>query len=171
MISILPLYYLVILYYFITENVLNHFTPVIPTDDLGVGWFRYIFLLNGFLNGNSYFWNNLGITWTIPVFMFFYLIAPWILRKVKTIFSAVAVWLTVFITTQALREFYDCVIFKNLHVLFLGVVVYRACGAGCCNVYFGFNCRIHIGKNKLCLFRAFLLYYFGSIGALYYPLT
>ena len=34
-IAILPLYYLIILYYFITENIFNQFTPIIPQDELG----------------------------------------------------------------------------------------------------------------------------------------
>ena len=54
-IAILPLYYLVIFYYFITENILNHFVSVIPPDDLGLGWFRYLFLLNGVLNSYTSF--------------------------------------------------------------------------------------------------------------------
>ncbi len=124
MIAILPLYYLVIVYYFITENILNNFIDVIPSDELGIGWFRYIFLLNGFLNSDTYFWSNLGITWTIPIFMFFYLIAPFILPKVKSIPSALSVWLAIFIITQILENFYTCTIFNYLHILFLGAVVY-----------------------------------------------
>jgi len=123
-IAILPLYYLVILYYFISENILNRFVSVIPMDELGVGWFRYIFILNGFLNSDTYFWSNLGITWTIPIFVFFYLIAPWILRRINTVFFSILVWFAVFVFTKGLNEFYTCVIFDNLHVLFLGVVIF-----------------------------------------------
>lgn len=124
MIAILPLYYLVIIYYFITENILNKFIDVIPTDALGVGWFRYIFLLNGFLNSDTYFWSNLGITWTIPIFMFFYLIAPFILPKVKSITSAVSVWIIIFVITHIIDNYYTCTIFNNLHILFLGAALY-----------------------------------------------
>ncbi|MBR0348576.1 MAG: acyltransferase [Clostridia bacterium] len=124
MVAILPLYYLVIIYYFISENVLNCFVDVIPADQLGIGWLRYVFLLNGFINSETYFWSNLGITWTIPVFMFFYLIAPWILRKVKSIISACSIWFLVFVTTQIINVFYTCTIISNLHVFFLGAVIY-----------------------------------------------
>lgn len=127
MISILPLYYLVIVYYFISENILNHFGNVIPADELGIGWLRYIFLLNGFLNSDTYFWSNLGITWTIPIFMFFYLIAPWILRKVRSVIFAFCLWFLLFVTTQIIGEFYTCTIISNLHVLFLGSAIYYAC--------------------------------------------
>lgn len=124
MIAILPLYYLVIAYYFITENILNRFFSVIPPDELGIGWFRYVFLLNGFFNSNTYFWSNLGITWTIPIFMFFYLIAPWILKHMKTLCSCVVVWLMVFTVTSILCKMYPCTIFENLHLLFIGVILY-----------------------------------------------
>lgn len=123
-IAILPLYYLVIAYYFISENLLNHFFPVIPADELNIGWLRYIFLLNGFLNSETYFWSNLGITWTIPIFMFFYLIAPWVLRKINTVFSSAVLWGFVFISTSLFNKYYTCVIFEQLHLLFLGVVIY-----------------------------------------------
>ena len=123
-ISLLPLYYLVILYYFITENILNQIVSVIPNDELGIGWLRYIFLLNGFLNSDTYFWSNLGITWTIPIFAFFYLIAPWILRKIKSKYSSIIIWFVIFVLTQVLNCFYSCVIFNELHWMFLGVVIY-----------------------------------------------
>jgi len=131
MVAILPLYYLVIAYYFISENILNRFVSVIPPDELGIGWFRYVFLLNGFLNSDTYFWSNLGITWTIPIFMVFYLIAPWILRKVKTLRSSVIIWFVVLITTSIFKKFYTCTIFENLHLLFLGVIIYSCLQQKC----------------------------------------
>ncbi len=63
-IAILPLYYIVIAYYFVSETLLS--SPL-PTDELGLGWLRYVFLLNGFLTSKTNFWGNLGITWSIPV--------------------------------------------------------------------------------------------------------
>ncbi len=133
-IAILPLYYSVIFYYFISENLLNQISSVIPPDNLGIGWFRYIFLLNGFLNSDTSFWSNLGMTWTIPIFMFFYLIAPWILRKVRTVFSSVVVWLVVCIITKVCTNFYECSILSNIHILFLGVVIY-ACTKSAYNAH------------------------------------
>ncbi len=123
-ITVLPLYYLVILFCFIIENLINTVSPCIPEDELGVGWFRYLFLLNGFLNSDTYFWSNLGMTWTIPIFMFFYLIAPWLLRKAKSVLSCFIIWMLVFFATQISNIFYPCKIFDNLHLLFLGVVLY-----------------------------------------------
>ncbi len=139
-IAILPLYYLVVTYYFITENILNKFLPVIPVDQAGIGWFRYIFMLNGFVNSEEYFWNNLGITWTIPIFCCFYLVAPWLLRKNKTLFGVTLVWVSVLIITRVANLFYYCTIFANLNFLFLGAVLYVCV-----------NKRAHIPAAALCL--------------------
>lgn len=76
-IRILPLYYFCILYYFITETFI--FRDV-PTDPSGLGWLRYLFCLNGIVPSDGYFWSNIGITWTIPVFVLFYLIAPFLIN-------------------------------------------------------------------------------------------
>ena len=130
MIAILPLYYLVIIYYFITENILNVFYPVIPSDELSLGWLRYVFLLNGFFNSNTYFWSNLGITWTLPIFIFFYFIAPFTLRRVNSVRSSFFVWFIVYLITSILGKLYPCTIFSNLHLLFLGVVLYSCTRMG-----------------------------------------
>lgn len=79
-IRILPLYYLVILYYFLSETFI---WGAIPSDDTGFGWTRYLFFLSGFVKSDTYFWSNLGITWTIPVFVLFYFMAPFLFRLVK----------------------------------------------------------------------------------------
>ena len=39
-------------------------------------------------------------------------------------FSCVIAWLAVFLTTRILGRFYDCVIFDNIYLPFLGVVIY-----------------------------------------------
>ena len=123
-IAILPLYYLVILYFIITETILNYFVGHIPPDELHLGWFRYIFVLNGLLNIGAPYWLNLGGTWTVSVFASFYLVAPWILRKTKTVLSAIFVWVTIFVLTGYLRSIYSCYIVESIHWLFLGNVLY-----------------------------------------------
>ncbi len=123
-IAILPLYFLVIIYYFISENILNYFFNIIPSDKAGLGWFRYIFLLNGFVNSDTYFWSNLGITWTIPIFAFFYLVAPWIMKRVTSTKSATITWGTIFVITHIINLFYSCTIIENIHFFFLGFIIY-----------------------------------------------
>lgn len=154
-IAILPLYYLVIAYYFVTENILNQFVSVIPPDNLGVGWFRYIFVLNGFLTSDTYFWRNLGATWTIPVFCVFYLIVPWVLKKRKSVFSVFLIWVVIFVGTHFLSEIYSCPVFENLHYLFLGCVLFSSIEAK------------SYKKLELCL----ILMSIGSMILQYYDLT
>lgn len=164
-IAILPLYYLVILYYFLTENFLNQYYNVIPADELGIGWSRYLFLLNGILNSETYFWSNLGITWTIPVFAFFYLLAPWLLTKVKGIWSAVFLWGGVFFLCKGISSFYPCTIVNNLHYLFFGAVLFWCTSAHVSQLAIAVLAAaavlfLAIGKNMMtyvCLFSCMLL--------------
>ena len=72
-IRILPLYYVVIFYYFITGTFIFHDVPV---DTAGLGWSRYFVFLSGFVKAEDIYWSNLGMTWTIPVFVVIYILAP-----------------------------------------------------------------------------------------------
>lgn len=93
-IRILPLYYFVILYFFITETFIFH---DVPQDPSGIGWLRYIvfFLYGNIRSGNEYFdfWTNLGSVWTICVFMTFYLLMPLFARVIRNYWYAVSVTL------------------------------------------------------------------------------
>ena len=125
-IRIAPLYYSVILWFFISENLLNLFIHQIPPDEYHLGWLRYIFLLNGFVNSDSYFWSNLGATWTIPVFAFFYLIAPFVCKHLKGYKSAFCFWLLSYILFHFISKLYSCTIVDNLSYAFLGIACYYA---------------------------------------------
>ena len=66
----------------------------------------------------------MGATWTIPIFCVFYLIAPWLLRKAKSFCSVVFVWFSIFVVTKLLCVVYSCPVFENIHLLFLGCVLF-----------------------------------------------
>lgn len=85
-IRIMPLYYFCILYYFVTETFLFR---SVPADPQHLGWIRYILCLNGIVISDGYFWGNIGITWTIPVFLMFYLFAPLIVKISKSTIASV----------------------------------------------------------------------------------
>lgn len=96
-IRLLPLFYFVVIYFFITETFVFKDVPVDPS---GLGWARY--LLPFFVNirsGDTFynFWTNIGMTWTISVFATFFLFMPLIARVVKNYRSAVvfviAMWM------------------------------------------------------------------------------
>lgn len=79
-IRILPLYYFVIIVYYIAETYIYQ---TVPVDSTGLGWSRYFFLLSGFVKSDTKFWYNIGFTWTIPVFLSFYLLVPLKQRLIK----------------------------------------------------------------------------------------
>lgn len=74
---ILPLYYAVILYNFLLHTLLLHNTT---PDPAGLGWLRYLFMTNAFFPAPDNFWGNLSGTWTISLFVCFYLTAPLLVR-------------------------------------------------------------------------------------------
>lgn len=76
---ILPLYYAVILYNMALHGLLLR---DVPPDPDGLYWLRYFFLTNAFWPGPDNFWSNLSATWTISLFVFFYLCAPFLVRLV-----------------------------------------------------------------------------------------
>lgn len=90
-IRILPMYYFVILYFFVTETFVFH---DVPQDPSGLGWLRYIvfFLYGNIRSGTEYldFWTNLGSVWTICVFMTFYLAMPLLAWIIRNFWSAAA---------------------------------------------------------------------------------
>ncbi len=130
-ITILPLYYFCIIWYFITESLLNFANIItIPEDIYHLRWFRYFFLMNGIVDSNCYFWGNLGITWTIPVFVFFYLIAPLILKRITNYKIAIISWLIIWVLSHLINKIvfnpynYKSSIVNNLHVFFFGILLF-----------------------------------------------
>lgn len=86
-IRILPLYYLVILTYFIEDTFIFR---NVPEDSLGLYWSKFIFFINGFVGSEQEYWNNIGFTWTIPAFVLFYLLVP-LFKKILTNYNRVLV--------------------------------------------------------------------------------
>lgn len=122
-IRILPLYFFVVLFFFITEYFI---WGNIPIDDKGLGWLRYIFVLNGIIGSDTYFWSNLGITWTIPMFLLFYLIAPWIFKVVKKLWSSLILLALSLIIAFVYPKYANgnLLILSYLPCFFIGSVIY-----------------------------------------------
>ena len=126
-IRIMPLYYFIILYYFLL--ILFFFNGDFPKDPTNLGWFRYIFAFAGNIkSGTSWFdfWTNLGATWTIFVFLTFYLLFPFIAKIVKGFYSSVAF----FIVSLLMRYVLEYKNYNYMHSLqyfcffALGVMAY-----------------------------------------------
>ncbi len=120
---ILPLYYIVILFYFIFHTLMHSY----PVDESGLYWIRYIFLINLWVPTGEFFWLNLGAVWTISVFVFFYLVAPLFYVLIRRYYVA---WI-------ALILFYGCfdittsvgtgmLPFRYLFYFVLGILIYLA---------------------------------------------
>ena len=73
LLRILPLYYAVVLVNIVLHTfLLQDVTP----DPQKLYWLRYFFLTNALIPAPDNFWSNLSATWTISLFVVFYLTAP-----------------------------------------------------------------------------------------------
>lgn len=123
-IRLLPLYVLIIIWYLITETLLEVVYPHIPNDDACLGWLRYVFFLNCFVNSNNYFWSNLGITWTIPIFFWFYAIVPVIKKLINRLHNKWFAVLSILIVVSICVDFiYPCKWFHYSWILLVGMML------------------------------------------------
>lgn len=122
-IRILPLYYAVILFFFLTETFIWR---VIPEDSLKLGWSRYVFLLNGIVGSDERFWSNLGATWTIPVFCFFYLVIPWMMKLIKDLRSAAVAFAASAVVSVLCLKYCNgnLLAVRKMSIFFLGIMIY-----------------------------------------------
>lgn len=78
---IVPLYYtivVILIMYFLVANM------DIPNDSSNLYWLRYFTFTTTSIPTDNSFWINLCATWTIPCFMFFYLIAPFLWKFINS---------------------------------------------------------------------------------------
>ena len=76
--KIIPAYYLSVA----CMMAFQVFVGTNSVDEWGLGYFRYFLALNTVLPSNDYhFWNNLFGLWTMGDFIWFYIFAPFLLRK------------------------------------------------------------------------------------------
>ncbi|MCD7726160.1 MAG: acyltransferase [Clostridiales bacterium] len=135
MIRILPLYYLVILYWFILHQYILCDTP----GGVYSEWLRYAFLVNKTLPSSDDFWANIGATWTMSSFALFYVLVPVIRKFVQTFKSALTVWLGLFIISEILVRFFtvdEAMSICCLHYFLFGIVAFYAVKEGKKDSYF-----------------------------------
>ena len=101
LLRVLPLYYAVIFYNFLLHCfILRDVTP----DPGGLYWFRYIFLTNVFLPAPDNFWGNMSATWTIGLFVFFYLSVPLWRRFSSKLSSVILLYLAALLALIRLSD-------------------------------------------------------------------
>ena len=142
LVRILPLYYGVILY-----NILLHglILKDIPADPQGLYWLRYFFLTNSVIPAPNDFWGNLSATWTISLFMAFYLLVPVFVRLIRGCTSAFFCYVLALILRYLwVKTGYGdyMMIFYYLHYFLLGMLVWEIHQAG-----------RRIGAQSACLYR------------------
>lgn len=130
LVRILPLYYGVILY-----NILLHglILKDIPADPQGLYWLRYFFLTNSVIPAPNDFWGNLSATWTISLFMAFYLLVPVFVRLIRGCTSAFFCYVLALILRYLWVKTgygYYMMIFYYLHYFLLGMLVWEIHQAG-----------------------------------------
>ena len=125
LIRIMPLYYFCIIYYYFTETFI---WGSIPPDKYGLYWVRYIIPLNGVIPEESYFWSNLGITWTIPVFLLFYLLFPFFVKWFNSIKRSVILYIISMVIAYCINHFMNGFLssFAYLNAFILGICAYYA---------------------------------------------
>ena len=124
---ILPLYYLVLVFYVIFCTMNN----LVPNDPSGLYWIRYFFFLNLWVPSTVEFWFNLGGLWSISVFVFFYLIAPLYYFVIKNYVISWAGVITSFVLFKVLDvRFPGYFPPKYLFYFFLGIHVYQVYKCG-----------------------------------------
>lgn len=126
-IAILPLYYLIIAYYFVMHTFVFR---DIPQDPTGFGWLRYILPINYILpKTGTYFWDNLGSTWTIPYFVIAYAIIPLVLRFIKGWKSSLGLFCILVALAFASTRGYLfgwCSFLEKFPPFIIGVIIYYA---------------------------------------------
>jgi len=116
-IRIMPLYYCVILYYFIMHTFVWR---DVPLDGIGgLGWLRYIFFFN-------IFWGNIGATWTMNVFVLFYAVVPIIKMCVNSYLKSILVCCLFYFGKMYDIPYVTDTSIDSLYFFMLGVVIYYA---------------------------------------------
>ena len=128
-IRILPLYYSVILYFFITHTFIFR---NVPPDRYGLGWFRYIVFLSNIVPAEHDFWRNIGMTWTINWLLVLYIITPFLHKIVRSfnkalVFCGVS-YILFFFKDALFGEWMEAV--KGLFYYSIGIAVFFAIREG-----------------------------------------
>lgn len=94
LLRIVPVYYVVLVLYILAG--------LLPLD-----WniLRYFLFLNAVVPSDNYaLYNNMGAFWTMGTFMLWYLIAPWVAKKVKNLKGALYFFAGAFVIGQLAQE-------------------------------------------------------------------
>lgn len=121
-IKLAPIYYTVILYNFILHTFILH---DVPGDVYNLGWVRYFFCINIFIPSDNNFWYNISATWTIFIFMLFYLLVPLIKKWCNSLKNSIITWAFFYMLSIVnIPNLNITYTFRNIHYIMIGVVIY-----------------------------------------------
>lgn len=103
---ILPVYYIILL-------CILFFHTEMPSDNLRLGWIRYFLFLN-WLPASFGEWNNLNGFWCMPLFIYFYLLAPLICRYCNTFFRMVMLMIILYVIFYLANKYIDLYDLMNI---------------------------------------------------------
>lgn len=162
---ILPVYYAVVLCQFMYHT---YILGDVPVDETHIGWFRYILCISRFIPAEDVFWSNLNSTWTIGAFIFFYLLAPFMYRYIRSYNTALIGWsasyLISFILNCYMPNYLEPV--RQLPYFLFGIVIYyiekekklsQGVGFYIINLVFIFVFRVERQNSIWTLFFGFLV--------------
>lgn len=128
-IRIAPLYYICLGMTFIVGVFITKDYP------LDIKWLYHLVFLNMFLFEKEWqWWNAVQYFWTIPLFMAWYVVSPWLLRWCKTMKKTALMTLFVALFSVlykhlmynlASQQFVNWNFFSLLYTFFFGVLAYR----------------------------------------------
>ncbi|MDE6608661.1 MAG: acyltransferase family protein, partial [Lachnospiraceae bacterium] len=98
-----------------------------PADSSGIGWPRYLFLISTWIPADKNFWVNLCSTWTVGIFVLFYLLVPLMKRFIMSLKGAWLLWGGLYLLSLLClgKVQYGMPVFY-LHYFVMGIVFYFA---------------------------------------------
>lgn len=162
MLRILPLYYFMVVFYIVFyEFVIGS----VPADPNGLKWFSYFLCINKIIRIGEQFWFNIGALSSMSVFIWFYLLAPFIKKMVnswkRSLCFVVFTYLVLRVLNllQSMKGFTWFDMFKSYYYIAVGIMIFYA---------------IKEGKQKetqvICLVLMAILMLSGAEGGLLYAL-
>lgn len=123
-VRILPVYFVAILIHLIAHQLI---LQDVPADPSGLYWTRYFCFLSQMVPSDIDFWRNLGITWSVSVFILWYLLTPLVHKLVKNIYVSILAFGLLYGLEKVLNRFDGWASpFRFLQYCMLGVVLYYA---------------------------------------------
>lgn len=161
LIRILPVYYAVVLYSFIVHGLI---LADMPEDASGLGWLRYLLVIQQYVPGEQQ-WRNICFTWTLCVFVLFYLLVPFICKWVRSFRASLVALLLTYMGYVALEKVIGYAQMDKDYFTPVFYLIYFMLGVVIC-----YAVREH-KENTLAVIYAFIMLYYFAMSKYNSPYT